>query len=59
VQPGAALFEQDDFTAAFGVAELAGTGVGREINDGFADEGAAIGGEQDGIPEDDYRGGCK
>ncbi len=44
MEPVAALVEENQLTAAFGLAKLAGSCVGRQIDNGFADQGSAIGG---------------
>jgi len=43
VQPVAAFVEENQLPSAFGLAEFAGSCVGRQVDDGFADQGAAIG----------------
>ena len=53
VQPVAAFLEQNQFPSAFGLAELVGSCVGRQVDDGLADQRAAIGGQQQGVSQHD------
>ncbi len=56
MQPVTASVEKNQFPSAFGLAELAGICVGREIDDGFADQGSAIGGNQQRVSKYDQGG---
>ena len=56
VQPVAALVEENQFASAFGLAELAGICVGRQVDDGLAHQDAVIGGQQQGVSQYHQRG---
>ena len=51
MQPVAAFVEEDKFTPALNVAELVGVRVRRQINNGLANQSAALSGQHGNAPQ--------